>query len=550
VSAAPQYGLAVLIASHQRRERLRRCLDALAAQTLDPGDFEVIVADDASSDGTAAAVEAYADTASFRLRVLRLAKMGKSAALNEAIAACEARVCLFLDDDVIASPQLLAEHLAAAREHPRALALGKMIQRQPSDDDWFAHAYTASWNQRYEELAAKRPDWADCYGANFSVPLEALREVGGFDASLGAVEDIELGHRLSQAGCTPIYLPSAEALHDDEKTRGRILGDIVGFGEFCAEFGERHPGTRGRLLGWFLETTPREALLRRLILALRLPPRLIAAPGRLLPDEGRRQVWFGLASKYAFWLGVRKEMSRRRWLETTRGVPVLLYHAFTDSGEDDTYVLPRRSFARQMRLLARLRFRVISAEELVLSLREGRMPARRSAVITIDDGYADNFEIAYPELRRHRFPATVYMVSRGIGKRNEWNDAGAASGRPLLSLEQLRSMQEHGIQIGSHTQTHCSLPEAPAEIAAREIRDSRADLEASEMTATTFAYPYGQLDDRIVELVGEAGYVGAYASHVPVRAGLGSDPLQVPRIEIVGDESTFTFLRKLLIGGL
>jgi GT2 family glycosyltransferase/peptidoglycan/xylan/chitin deacetylase (PgdA/CDA1 family) len=550
VSTAPQYELAVLIASHQRRERLRRCLDALAAQTLDPNDFEVIVADDASSDGTAAAVEAYAEEAPFRLRVLRLAKMGKPAALNEAIAACEAKLCLFLDDDVIASPQLLAEHLAAAREHPRALALGKLIQRQPSDDDWFAHAYTASWNQRYEELATKSPDWADCYGANFSVPLEALREVAGFDADLGAVEDIELGYRLSLAGCTPVYLPAAEALHDDEKTRGRILGDIVGFGEFCAAFGERHPDTRGRLLGWFLETTPREALLRRLILALRLPPRLIAAPGRLLPDQGRRQVWFGLVSKYAFWLGVRRAMSRRRWLETTRGVPVLLYHAFTDSGEDDTYVLPRRSFTRQMRLLARLRFRVISAEELVLALREGRMPARRSAVITIDDGYADNFEIAYPELRRHRFPATVYMVSRGIGKRNEWNEAGAASGRPLLSLEQLQSMQGDGIQIGSHTQTHCSLTEVPAEIAAREIRDSRADLEANEMTAPTFAYPYGKLDDRIVEMVGEAGYVGAYASHVPVRAGLGSDPLQVPRIEIVGDESTFTFLRKLLIGGL
>ena len=65
VSAAPQYGLAVLIASHHRRERLRRCLDALAAQTLDPGDFEVIVADDGSSDGTAAAVETYADRRRF-----------------------------------------------------------------------------------------------------------------------------------------------------------------------------------------------------------------------------------------------------------------------------------------------------------------------------------------------------------------------------------------------------------------------------------------------------------------------------------------------------
>lgn len=550
MSTAPKYGLAVLIASHQRRERLRRCLDALAAQTLDPGSFEVIVADDASGDGTAAAVEAYAATAPFRLRVLRLAKMGKPAALNEAIETCEAGVCLFLDDDTIASPQLLAEHLAASRENPRALTIGKLVQRRPNGSDWFVHAYTESWNQRYEELAAKGPDWADCYGANFSAPLAVLREVGSFDAGLGAVEDIELGYRLCRAGCTPAYLPAAEALHDDEKPRARILADIVGFGQFCVEFGEQHPDTRGRLLGWFLETTPREMLLRRLLLALRLSPRLIAAPGRVLRDEGRRQVWFGLASKYAFWLGVRRAMSRRRWLETTRGVPVLLYHAFADGDEHDTYVLPRRSFARQMRLLAALRFRVIPAEELVLSLREGRMPARRSAVVTIDDGYADNFEIAFPVLRRHRFPATVYMVSKGIGGRNEWNDEGAASGRPLLSLEQLRSMQGHGIQIGSHTQTHCSLPEAPAEIAAREVRDSRADLEANEMTATTFAYPYGRLDDRIVELVGEAGYDGAYASHVPVRAGLGSDPLQIPRIEIVGDESTFSFLRKLLIGGL
>ncbi len=48
-------------------------------------------------------------------------------------------------------------------------------------------------------------------------------------------------------------------------------------------------------------------------------------------------------------------MSRERWLQSTRGVPVLMYHAFSDREEGDRYVLSRRSFTRQLRLLAALR---------------------------------------------------------------------------------------------------------------------------------------------------------------------------------------------------
>ena len=548
MSAAEPFELAVLIASHNRRERLRSCLEALAGQTLAPDRFEVIVADDGSSDGTAEMVEGFASE--FRLRALRLEKGGKPAALNAALAICEATACLFIDDDVLASPGLLDEHLAARRENPKALGIGKLIQRPPRSSDWFAHAYADSWNQRYDELENKVPDWADCYGANFSAPREALVETGGFDAGLDAIEDIELGYRLCEAGCTPVYLPGADAVHDDEKARGRILTDIAGFGGFCAEFGEKLPGTRPRLLGWFLDTTPREATLRRLLLALRTPPRLLAALGRPIPGDGRRRVWFGLISRYTFWLGVRRAMSRKRWRETTRGVPVLLYHAFTASGEDDRYVLPKRSFARQMRLLALLRYRVISTQDLAQGLREYRLPPRRTAVITIDDGYTDNLEVAFPILRRHRFGATIYLVSRRLGKANDWNSEGAARGRPLLSIEQIRSMEEHGIEIGSHTQTHCSLPDATEEVAAREIRDSRADLEAALMTPPTFAYPYGRLDDGVVEQVGRSGYLGAYASHVPTLAKLGDDPLLIPRIEIAAGDGILQFLRKLWLGGL
>jgi glycosyltransferase involved in cell wall biosynthesis len=545
-AAAPE--IAVLIATHNRRERLRRCLDALAAQSLDPGRFEVIVADDGSSDGTAAAL-AELETP-FRLRALALPKGGKSVAVNAALAASEARICLFIDDDVIASPQLLDEHLAANLEQPAALCLGRLDQRQPESPDWFGHAYAAAWNRRYDELAERPPDWADCYGANFSAPRQTLTEVGGFDTELTSIEDIELGFRLVEAGCVPVYRADAVALHDDEKARERILADIVDYGGFCAEFGDRHPRARPRLLGWYRDTSPRELWLRQLLLAIRLSPAILAAPGRLLPGAGKKGVWFGFVSRYGFWHGVRRGMSRRRWRETTRGVPVLLYHAFTEAREGETYVAPKRSFARQMRLLAALGYKVISAEELAGCLREQRLPAERTAVITIDDGYADNYEVALPVLRRHGFGATIYLVASRLGASNDWNSEGAAKDRPMLSLEQIRTMQEDDIQFGSHTQTHCSLPDVSDEVAAREVEGSRTDLEQTlETPVTTFAYPYGNLDDRILGIVGSSGYAGAYASHEQTLVALGDDPRRLPRVEITGTESVVSFLRKLWLGG-
>src|ERR1044072_3285991 len=344
VTAAPDFGLSVVIATHKRRELLRRCLESLSAQTQDPATFEVIVADDGSSDGSAEMAEAFG--APYRLRVLRLPKGGKSAALNAAIEQAAGLACLFIDDDVIASPALVAEHAAAHREEPKVLAIGKLTQPPPESGDWFAIAHAEAWNERYETLAGKRVDWPDTYGGNFSAPREPLLAAGGFDAELPAVEDIELGSRLCEAGCRVRYLPGAEGVHDDEEkprrkvladvrgfggfwaefsarwpaARGRLLGpgldptpraDVRGFGGFCAEFSARWPAARAKLLGWFLDTTPREVMLRRLFLTLRLPPRMLAMLGAAIPGQGRKGVWFGFVSRYALWLG-RPPAVRRR----------------------------------------------------------------------------------------------------------------------------------------------------------------------------------------------------------------------------------------------
>jgi glycosyltransferase involved in cell wall biosynthesis len=548
MSGSAAYELSVVIASHNRRERLRACLEALSRQDHPAGSFEAIVADDGSTDGTAEMVEAF--EAPFPLRVLRLAKAGKPAALNAAIAVAEAPACLFLDDDVIASPELVAEHAAAHREQPMTLGIGALTQRAPSGRDWYLQAYATAWNERYRELEDRQADWTDCYGGNFSAPLAALREVDGFDAELEAVEDIELGYRLQAAGCLPRFLPRARALHDDVKDRAATIAATRRYGAFCAAFAERRPRVRPQLLGWFLRPTPRDVTLRRLMLTLRIGPAALAVLGRVIPGAGRRQVWYGFIARYTFWLGVRSAISRTRWRQTTRGVPVLMYHAFTDSGERGRYVMPARSLARQLRLLRALGYRVISLEALIEALGADRPPPSRSVALTIDDGYADNLKVAAPVLARARAAATIFLVSRRIGERADWTEEGVIAGRRLLSAAQIEELHRGGrIAFGAHTRTHCSLPAEADAALAEQIDGSRRDLEELlGEPVTSFAFPFGRFDGRAVAAVREAGFDGA-CSVESRPARLGDDPLLIPRIEVKGEDSLLGFLRKLWFGG-
>lgn len=308
----------MLIASRNRCQLLQRGLESLAAQTQDPRGFEVIVADNASTDGTAEMVEAF--DAPYALRLLRLDQDRKAPAVNAALAIATGAVCLLLDDDVIASPQLVEEHLATHADCPKTLGIGRLVQPRHPGRDPFVHAAAEAWNERYERLESGTADWADCYGANFSAPRAVLAQVGGLATDLPAVLDLEVAFRLSRAGCVPRYLPRAAAVHEHHKSGAKVLADIRRYGIVCVELAARHPQMRGRLLGWFTESTVREVALRRLLLALRVPPPALAA-GRLVPGTGRRRVWFGFVSRYAFWRGVRSGMDRAKWLQTTRGAP-------------------------------------------------------------------------------------------------------------------------------------------------------------------------------------------------------------------------------------
>lgn len=284
---------------------------------------------------------------------------------------------------------------------------------------------------------------------------------------------------------------------------------------------------------WF-DAAAHELILRRALLALRIPPAALAfGPPR----------WRAFVARLAHWRSVRQRVTAEQWRQSTRGVPVLLYHAFGE--EQGRFVIPPRTFARQMRLLSLLGYRVVSYGDLTSALRSGS----RTAVLTMDDGYADNGGDAAATLERHGFGATVFVVSGRLGADNDWSDVPPLRGRPMLTADDLRRLRARGLEFGAHTRTHPALPDLGDDALAEEIGSSRSELESAlGEPVDSFAYPYGRVDERAVAAVRRAGFVSACTTE-PRPARVDDDPLLIPRIEIKRSDSLPRFLLKVWFGG-
>jgi GT2 family glycosyltransferase len=309
--------LSVIVATHDRRELLRRCLDSLAAQTQDPVTFEVIVADDGSGDGTAEMVEGLRTP--YSLRLLKLEKQGHAAAQNAALALATAPLCLLLDDDVVASPELVAGHIEGHRQAPMAIGIGALTQEPVAANDWYAHAFARGWSEHYEELAKREAHWSDCYGANLSFPRPAIEEIGGISTDIPSAKDFDLALRLRAAGCTPAYFPRAHGVHDDQKRSDRMLGDARRAGAMHVELSRRFPDAGPELLDWRAGAGPPELALRRALIAMHLPASPLARLGRCVPGDGRKMIWLHFTRRLAFWSGVRQRLNRHGWALVVRG---------------------------------------------------------------------------------------------------------------------------------------------------------------------------------------------------------------------------------------
>ncbi|SRR5579871_5409297 len=221
-----QPGISALIATFNRAAYLRQALEALRLQTLARALFEVIVVDDGSNDDTPSVVRSFARD----LPILHLQQPngGVAAARNRALAAAKAPIVLFLDDDDVADPGLLSEHVRAHEERPEDstavlgyTGLAEELKLLP-----LMHYLTEVGYQLffYAGLSAGQElDFSYFWGGRTSAKREFLLRHGGFNPVFRfGCEDIELAWRLSRHGLRVIYDPVARST----MTRALSLADF------------------------------------------------------------------------------------------------------------------------------------------------------------------------------------------------------------------------------------------------------------------------------------------------------------------------------------
>ena len=230
------------------------------------------------------------------------------------------------------------------------------------------------------------------------------------------------------------------------------------------------------------------------------------------------------------------------------GPLVLMYHRVghpsNRSKTAGQFVRPK-AFTRQMTALARLRLEVIPLEEVARHTRKEARYSARQLAITFDDGFSNLYENAFPVLRHHSYPATIFLISRYTGQINTYHPPEGEIYERLLSADEILEMRSTGISFGSHSQHHARLTECSSESLIDEVAGSRQDLQQLlNEEIPSFCYPYGAFDNTVREAVVNAGYTLA-CSTMKGQNHAGDDPYLLRRINIRADTWFPVFLYKL-----
>lgn len=260
--------LSVVIPTFARAPLLRRALEGLCRQTLRVGLFEVLVVDDGSRDSTRRTTLEFASR--LPLRYVFQRNSGLSAAKNLGLFMARAPLLIYLDDDDVAEPDLLAIHLAAHRRHPGkeiAILGHTRLDASLASDPVMHYATEIGCNLfSYPHLREGQTyGFAEFWGGRTSMKRGLLIEHGCFDPAFHvANEDIELGFRLSRHGLRVLYEPRAvstmiRGLDFDGLVR-RCIGQGRARGLLCGLHGDpvvRRWAQAGLAEAWWRENGPR-----------------------------------------------------------------------------------------------------------------------------------------------------------------------------------------------------------------------------------------------------------------------------------------------------
>ncbi|MEF9932787.1 MAG: polysaccharide deacetylase family protein [Cetobacterium sp.] len=241
-----------------------------------------------------------------------------------------------------------------------------------------------------------------------------------------------------------------------------------------------------------------------------------------------------------------KQIIKKRKYE----IPVIMYHRVikdeSEKGVHGTYVT-LENFEKHMEYLKYNGYETITFKDLLDNNFKKRFDKdKKWVMLTFDDGYVDNYENAFPILKKYGFKGVIYLVSDL--NYNKWdvdNEENPERNFKLMDTKQILEMKEYGIEFGGHTLTHPRLSKIDLELAKNEMLKSKITIENKiGCPLYSFAYPYGDLNESLKSFAKEIGYPFAVATDS--GPGIFSEDLyQIRRIAIFPTNNMFNFKRKV-----
>jgi peptidoglycan/xylan/chitin deacetylase (PgdA/CDA1 family) len=208
-------------------------------------------------------------------------------------------------------------------------------------------------------------------------------------------------------------------------------------------------------------------------------------------------------------------------VDQTAQVIIFCYHRLVDKIRYPGTEITPAAFEAQMKELKDRGITVISMQDLLAWKRGEKNIPPRSAIITFDDGWKSQYEVAWPIMKKYGYPFTMFIYTEGVR-------GGALGGGEAITWEQLGDMRDNGVDIEAHSATHQDLREGHnIMLASTGGKKTRAKLTGPQyeqwvqnevvgckqlleqrlgIKVNCFAVPFGNYNEHVKELARNAGY--------------------------------------------
>jgi len=209
-------------------------------------------------------------------------------------------------------------------------------------------------------------------------------------------------------------------------------------------------------------------------------------------------------------------------------LPILMYHQIKNDNKQSPYIVSPAIFEEQLSWLKENGYHSIRYDEFYKILQGEERPPEKGVVITFDDGFRNQYENAFPLLKKYGMTGIFFIYTKAVGTRGG------------MTWDMLRDLLKNNMEIGSHTVTHPDLDRLTAFQVDYELTQSKKLLEKNlSIPIHYFAYPGGSYKLTVVKEVKKAGYLSAVTTVHNVFHPNNENPFLVRRIHIDNDMVSF-----------